>query len=44
MTFVFLIFISFAVGTLADGAVYGCLTFGILGLLIMATSKWIDWQ
>ncbi|AFH19793.1 hypothetical protein F406_gp022 [Agrobacterium phage 7-7-1] len=44
MIFIFILFISGAVGTLAGGAVYGCLTFGILGFLVLATSKWIDWQ
>lgn len=43
MTFICLIFLSCAVGHLY-GAVYGCLTFGAVGLLIMVTNKWVNWE
>lgn len=44
VTFICLIVLSCAIGTLMGGAVYGCIAFGIIGLLIMATNKWVNWQ
>ncbi|QBQ72138.1 hypothetical protein Milano_116 [Agrobacterium phage Milano] len=43
MTFICLVVLSCAVGTLYGG-VYGCLVFGVVGLIIMATNKWVDWE